>query len=61
MACLMTATVATRPALASGLSCESGSAADVRYVLRRGEMAFAEDDDAESALAAHHSFRADIE
>ena len=58
----MTATVATSPALASALSDDSESVAEVRNLLRRGEIALADgDDDDEAAVAAHHSSRSDIE
>jgi hypothetical protein len=63
MACLTTATIATSPALASALSGDSESAADVRNLLRRGETVLTADgeDDDEEAEAAHHSSRSDIE
>ena len=55
----MTATVATSPALSSVLSDDSESVADLRNLLRRGEIALTEDDD--EVEAAHHSSRSDIE
>ena len=57
----MTATVATSPALASALSDDSESVAEVRNLLRRGEIALTDGDDDEAAVAAHHSSRSDIE